>query len=168
MSPTTIQDNDNSNSNNQTNTIPSDITLLGGLDFTLDHCQVGGATDIAYTLGQAIDDTTNLRVYKHNPAQTNPDLQIQDITNLVNFNTSQDGYTTITYNLTDGGELDQDGQVNGTIVDPIYIGVLEGGGTLADTGFNVYALFALAAALLTSAVAIWRKSAKAPKRVSLR
>ncbi|MFN3866257.1 MAG: choice-of-anchor U domain-containing protein, partial [Demequina sp.] len=31
--------------------------------------------------------------------------------------------TTVTYTLTDGGELDEDGEVNGFIVDPVALAV---------------------------------------------
>jgi hypothetical protein len=71
---------------------------------------------------------------------------LTDITHQVTL-ANTNGKTVLSYEITDGGSLDEDSVANGTIVDPIYIGVIgDAGGSLANTGFNVYALFALAAA----------------------
>jgi hypothetical protein len=50
--------------------------------------------------------------------------------------------TVITYDLLDGGELDEDNTANGTLVDPIYVGVVDGAGLLADTGMNIWTVVA--------------------------
>lgn len=148
LSPTALGDNQ---------TVPDNITLLGGLDFTLDYCDEGSETDVIYTLGQKIDDTSALRVYKHNSVTD----ETQDITDLITFTTADDGNTTISYSLTDGGELDQDGIANGQIVDPIYVGMitsalsqLEGTGDtnsiggLASTGMNTTLLMGVGGVML--------------------
>jgi hypothetical protein len=149
----------------------SDITLLGGVAFSLDCTSTGGSADTSITLGTNYADTSNLRVYKR--SGTGP---LVDITRQVTIQ-NESGKTVIRYTLTDGGAWDEDSTANSTIVDPIYIGVVNGaatttpgatGGSLANTGFNVYAPLALAATLLASATAIWRKSVKVPKRVSFR
>ena len=148
------------------------ITLLGGIGFKLTCTGTGGTANMAVTLGVVYNDVSALRVYKR--SGTGP---LVDITKQVTIQ-NESGKTVIRYTLTDGGTWDQDGTANSTIVDPIYIGVVNGaatttpgatGGSLANTGFNVYVLLALAATLLLAgATAIWRKSVKAPKRVSSR
>ncbi len=50
----------------------------------------------------------------------------------------------LTYQITDGGILDQDGAVNGTVIDPVGLATT----TLADTGLNVKMLSAMTAGLL--------------------
>ena len=142
----------------------ANVTLLGGVGFSVDCTGAGKSADVSLALGTSHRDTSKLRAYKQSGAN------LVDITKQVTFtNKDVNGTmkTVVNYNLVDGGSLDEDGAANGTLVDPIFIGVVDGG-SLANTGFNVYALFALAAALLTSAAAIWRKGVKAPKRVSFR
>ena len=111
-------------------TAPNGITLLGGLDFTL-QCTTGATTTVTYTLGSQTDVGT-LHVYK-NIAGT-----LTDITSRVTIH-NQNNVTVISYALTDGAELDEDGTANGTIVDPIYIG-LASSSTLANTGQNSWAI----------------------------
>ncbi|NCU37479.1 LPXTG cell wall anchor domain-containing protein [Candidatus Saccharibacteria bacterium] len=87
--------------------------------------------------------------------------------------------TVASYNLVDGGEFDEDAAANGTIVDPVYIGVVAGasttttdpatvGGTLANTGVSTYLVTALAGLLIASAGLIWHKGFKIRKPVSFR
>lgn len=134
--------------------VTRDVTILGGLDFTL-RCTAAGTTTINYTLGSKAPDTSKLRVYKYNPS-TN---QTTDITAQVTF-TTVNNKTVLSYNLTDGGALDQDGTENGTIVDPIYIGVqgsLDGWG-LAETGVSTWWILGGAAVLIiTGALVIGRR-----------
>jgi len=128
-------------------TAPQDITILGGLGFTLD-CTTAATTTVSLTLGsQANPDT--LRVYK-DIAGTLTDITSQVI--LTNVN----GKTVITYNLTDGGSMDEDNTANGMIVDPIYIGVT-GDGELAATGVNVWMVAASALVAISSGLAILLK-----------
>lgn len=54
----------------------------------------------------------------------------------------------LTYQITDGGILDQDGAVNGTVIDPVGLATT----TLADTGLNVKMLSTVTAGLLALAV----------------
>lgn len=141
-------------------------TLVGGVGFTVGCTENGKATDVALSLGASYADTTKLRAYK----QTGSTLV--DITSHVTFtNKVVAGVTktVLSYNLVDGGEYDEDGVVNGTIVDPIFIGVVGGaGGSLANTGVNIYAVSGIAAVLLASAAVVGRKARQAPKRVSFR
>lgn len=122
---------------------PQGITMLGGLGFTLD-CTTAATTTVSLTLGsQANPDT--LRVYK-DIAGT-----LTDITSHMTFTTSN-GKTILTYNLTDGGAFDEDDAANGTIVDPIYIGVA-GSGELASTGINATMVVAVGVVTLAAGIA---------------
>ncbi len=113
-------------------TAPQDITILGGLGFTLD-CTNGATTAVTLTLGSQTD-LSKLRVYKDTAGA------LTDITSHMTF-TTNNGKTVLTYNLTDGGALDEDGAANGIIVDPIYIGTLsDAGEMLAATGSNLWLL----------------------------
>lgn len=56
----------------------------------------------------------------------------------------------LTYQITDGGILDQDGVVNGTVIDPVGLATT----TLADTGLNVKMLSAVTAGLLALAATV--------------
>ena len=138
--------------------VADDVTILGGLDFTL-GCTTAGSTTVRYTLGSLAPDTARLRVYKHNPA-TN---ETTDITSLVTF-TTVDGKTVLSYALTDGKDLDQDGQENGIIVDPVYIGIQEvaiptsptevKSKELAETGANMWLIAVGGAILLVGGVVV--------------
>jgi phage pi2 protein 07 len=149
----------------------SGITLLGGVAFSLDCTSTGGSADTSITLGTNYADTSNLRVYKR--SGTGP---LVDITRQVTIQ-NESGKTVIRYTLTDGGAWDEDSTANSTIVDPIYIGVVNGaatttpgatGGSLANTGLSVYLVTALAGTLLVSAGVVWRKGLKLGRRVSFR
>jgi hypothetical protein len=151
------------------------ITLLGGIGFALTCTGTGGTANTAVTLGATYNDVSALRVYKR--SGTGPLVDITKQVTIQNETVAGATKTVIRYNLVDGGSLDEDGTADGTITDPIYIGVVNGaatttpvatGGSLAETGFNVYAPLALAATLIASATVIWRKSVKVPKRVSFR
>ena len=65
---------------------------------------------------------------------------IKDITSLVNIENvsiAKGMRTVISYALTDGGSLDDDGVINGQISDPIYVTVSDDGKLLAATGVNI-------------------------------
>lgn len=58
---------------------------------------------------------------------------------------------TLTYSITDGGELDQDGVANGTIVDPVGLAVNQTG-TLAKTGRAIVIIMVGGAVLVVGAL----------------
>ena len=101
-----------------------DATVLGGLDFSLKCNNNGKDARVSLALSQLTDNektlqTDGLRVYK----QTK-DGKVTDITNQVQITDSMvdgENRTVLSYSLTDGGPLDDDGEVNGEIVDPIYL-----------------------------------------------
>ncbi len=131
-----------------TNTVvPSTVTVMGGLQFSL-LCGTGATTEVVYRLGQAVSAGSKLHVYKHSPT-TNT---VTDITGAVTITTDPSTHLpTITYQLVDGQAWDDDATTNGTIVDPIYIGVE---GTLASTGENTLQLAAAALAVVACGVAM--------------
>ena len=115
---------------------PSEVTILGGLEFSI-ACDNDGEAEVNYTLGNKVPDNTKLRIYKYNSVTQ----EMTDITAQVTISTI-DNKTVINYSLLDGGELDEDGTANGIIIDPIVIGYmgtlddLNQAGGLAETGVN--------------------------------
>ncbi len=128
----------------------STYTTLGGLDFTLSCTTPGEDANVSLSLASEVSDPTTVKVYKKTA-----DGIVTDITNQTTI-TNQAGKTTISYNLTDGGELDDDGTVNGTITDPIYLTVpLEGNeALLANTGASLWLYGGAAVALILAAIGL--------------
>jgi hypothetical protein len=60
----------------------------------------------------------------------------------------------LTYDITDGGVLDQDGEANGTIVDPVGLAAVEG---LAETGNGVLVVAHVTGLGLIGAMAVFRR-----------
>ena len=125
---------------------------LGGLDFTLSCTNPGSDASVSLALAAAVAEPGTDKVYKKTASGV---IDITDQTTVTN----QNGKTTISYNLTDGGELDDDETVNGTITDPNYVAVPSSdpivqndsttdGGELADTGTSLWLATAVAAAML--------------------
>ena len=142
---------------------------VASFTITCDHQppKVGYTTHVALTLSRRYDDTSRVTVAKVvNGAIT------EDITNRMNFGTTADGkYTTITYDVTDGGFGDEDGAVNGTITDPIAVYEAESSpianqankphgqhtSLLADTGQSILLIVLGAATLGGAGVWLMRK-----------
>lgn len=149
-------------------TNPDGVKLLGGIRFDLSCASAGGNAPMTVTLGSYIEDLSTLHVYKEkNGALT-------DITDQLTI-TNVDGETILEYTLVDGGDFDEDGAVNGVIVDPLYIGVdgdtttttttdgtdttaTGSGDGLASTGTSTY-LLAIAALGLIGGAVVLRKFA---------
>lgn len=109
-------------------TSPEGITILGGVGFTIES-PVGETVEVSYTLGGLVD-AADLRVYKRVGSS------LVEITNLVTISV-RDGKTVITYAVTDGGVLDEDGVANGVIVDPLYVGTVERAVVVAPAASSV-------------------------------
>ena len=121
------------------------VTLLGGLSFSLGCATPGGTAPLTVSLGTKYPDTSLLRVYKKDPSSA----ALVDITSQVAITNNQN--TTISYTLMDGGAFDEDKTVNGTIVDPIYIGLATtpaAPSNLAVTGMGMWSLLVTGASLL--------------------
>lgn len=128
----------------------STYTTLGGLDFTLSCTEPGKDAKVSLSLASEVSDPTTVKIYKKTA-----DGKVTDITNQTTI-TNQAGKTTISYSLTDGGALDDDGTVNGAITDPIYVTVpLEGNqALLADTGASLWLYGGAAAVLILAAIGL--------------
>ena len=119
----------------------------------------GGSADATVALNAYYADTTKVRVYK----TTTTPKELVDVTNQVvikNEVINGKMVTTISYTLQDGQDFDEDKLANGTIVDPLYIGVeantpaSPAGGSLASTGMNIVVAIATAAGLVAAAVIV--------------
>ena len=117
----------------------------------------GGSADATVALNAYYADTTKVRVYK----TTTTPKELVDVTNQVvikNEVINGKMVTTISYTLQDGQDFDEDELANGTIVDPLYIGVeantpaSPAGGNLASTGMNILVATAAVAGLVATAV----------------
>lgn len=108
------------------------ITMFGGIDFQIDCVPpIRGKAMIIVTLGEAYQYPLKLRAYKiKNGALASMADKVQFRTNV------KDGkmITTLSYSVTDGGMLDDDGSANNSIRDPIYIGTYPNTTVLANTG----------------------------------
>lgn len=119
----------------------------------------GGNADATVALNAYYADTTKVRVYK----TTTTPKELVDVTDQVvikNEVINGKMVTTISYTLQDGRDFDEDKLANGTIVDPLYIGVeantpaSPAGGSLASTGMNIVVAIATAAGLVATAVIV--------------
>lgn len=158
----------------------SRVRIVGGIAFNLSCAKPATSSDISLHLSRKVDDIAGLRVYKRRGQSTS----LEDITQKVTVkHETVDGreIATISYRAVDGADYDEDGTVNGVIVDPIYVGVVSAGGAasqdgvsapaasgegtsqnktttpqaiLADTGAPVIALLLGASALLTGGIVL--------------
>ena len=123
----------------------------------------GGSADATVALNAYYADTTKVRVYK-TTATPNELVDVTDQVVIKNEVINGKMVTTISYTLQDGQDFDEDKLANGTIVDPLYIGVEANtptspatdvaGGTLASTGMNIVVAIATAAGLVATAVIV--------------
>ena len=139
----TIQTEDSLATQDSDNNYP-----LGLFNYRLENITPGSTKEITIVLDQQYDPsnwtwrkynaTTN--TYTDLPASANPQYQT--------INIDGNTVTTFTYNVTDGGALDEDGLANGVIIDPVGPSlstedIAEGGNstgdqdTLAQTGLNI-------------------------------
>ncbi|MBP9738615.1 hypothetical protein KBD20_02920 [Candidatus Saccharibacteria bacterium] len=116
--------------------------------FTMTGCDVGGTTTMRL-LFTGDFDITNVVLRKYNSVTKS----FKTIENAVITETTLNDLPAIDvrYQITDGGELDQDGVANGTIVDPVGLGSSASAGVLAETGSNTQLLTAMAIASTSTA-----------------
>jgi len=138
--------------------LDSGYTTLGGLDFTLSCATPGEEATVSLSLAGQVSDPSTAKVYKKTAAGTITDITDQTVI------TNQSGRTTISYSLTDGGALDDDGIVNGTIVDPIYVTVpTESNQTLlASTGASLWSVAAAGMTLTLVGVVLAGRLSRRP------
>lgn len=119
-------------------------------------------------------DTSTWKYRKYNSKTK----QYSDMTSYVTYGTAtinNKQVTTISYTLTDGGPLDEDGTVNGTIVDPAGPAIATATSApveevssestvapvkdaLANTGYNIIALAGVSAAVVVAGVVLYRRN----------
>ena len=124
---------------------PASVSLYGGVGFSLSCTSSGETATVSVALNNDSSDATaslpaitssnlaNLRAYKSQGGT------LTDITDQATFALGAGNTVLVSYQLVDGGELDEDGVANGIIVDPVYIGYYlgddtSGSGSLAETG----------------------------------
>lgn len=93
---------------------------VGLTDFELECDEAGNKTTVEIIYYDTLDQS-NLKYYKY------ADNAHVDITSKVNITQEQIGseqVTKVVYEIEDGGELDNDGMVNGAILDPAGLGIL--------------------------------------------
>lgn len=91
----------------------------GLVGFTLESCEEGGTAHVylAFTGGSTLDPQAVV-VRKYN-TNTNTYTTLTSENSNLEVSRTTLGSLRIEYDITDGGELDQDGVANGTIVDPV-------------------------------------------------
>ena len=133
----------------------------GLMNFTLTGCAVGGTETITqYHYGLAYSSLDQLVLRKYNST----DASYTTITSAVFTEQIIGGLTAlvVTYQVTDGGPLDQDGTANGTIVDPA--GPAVGVDVLAATGVGAYATPLIGAMLIAAVLQLTRITKLAARR----
>lgn len=135
-------------------------SLQGVLSFTVDCDSPGQTAQVKLYLDKQYD-YSNWKVNKHS-ADLSESLDITSRATFANETLGGRNVTTLRYDVTDGGDLDEDGVANGTIVDPI--GIVAGaatdspapgaggtGGELSNTGMSIIAVLTATAAVLVAA-----------------
>lgn len=119
------------------------------ISFTLEGCTVGGSATVTLVF-EGIDPSQSYVARKFNPVNgTFTTISGADISA-----TTFGGQpaTQLRYTIIDGGELDLDGEANGTIVDPVGLGLqvsgTNAGGLLASTGTGLLTAQVLAVLLV--------------------
>jgi hypothetical protein len=137
---------------------------LGLVDFCLDV--VTGSTNTVSLTFETDLAPEQVTPRKYNPTTqtyTNvPDAEITEIT--LNGNPA----LKLTYDITDGGDLDDDGLANGTILDPVGLAIDAAAtttntsdtdtDTLAETGESAEMMAVLAVSVICLAIALRRRS----------
>ena len=137
------------------------MTLIGGIAFNINCVSPGGSSAADIVLDANYADLARLRAYKSDGSTL---LDITDQVVIHNQEVDGEIHTQISYSLADGGAFDEDGIVNGTIVDPIYIGLMnedlapspvgEDDKLLADTGMDIRISMVTAVSMLVGSVVL--------------
>ena len=133
--------------------------ILGAWSFALTCDNPGQSSQIEILLDKQYD-TAGWRVAKVNTGLTTS----RDITTQVTIANKVLGaqtFTSLSYTVTDGGALDEDGAVNGIIVDPVAVLGAEdevATGSLSNTGESMYVYAGVAAAMVVVATTaiVWK------------
>ncbi|TXG77294.1 hypothetical protein E6P97_01815 [Patescibacteria group bacterium] len=142
----------------------------GLVNYTLTDCGVGGSATVTLVF-EDVDPDGEYVARKLNSA-TGTYTTISGATISATTVSGQPA-TQLRYVVTDGGELDMDGEANGTIVDPVGLGVLgatdggaegsAGGGNLADSGAMIVGIIGAAVVVIGGAALTMRGGHKKRK-----
>lgn len=121
----------------------------GLMNFTVQGCGAPGYTTTVTQYYYGLTGT-NFVLRKYNP-NTKKYSTVSGAT-VSHVTIGGQAVTKVTYKVTDGGELDQDGTVNGTIVDPAGLAAP----TLVDSGTNVALSSGIATLLAAAAIVVTR------------
>ena len=108
--------------------------------------------------------TTTVKLYYYNVTKDNLvarkfDTNTNTYSNIPDATISQttidsQTVTVLSYQITDGGELDMDKEVNGEFIDPAGLALADQTGALADTGLNAQIVILVAVTLTTTGAAL--------------
>ena len=134
-------------------TIPSDGTLnqpAGLTSFQFDTTQ--GNTETITLYYDLPGEPSDYQARKYNTT----DKAFTDIDNASITRTTYQGSSVLalTYDITDGGVLDQDNEANGTIVDPVGLATATNDSELSDTGQNTILLTLSSITLIIASITI--------------
>lgn len=148
---TTCSSFDNSSVTKESSLVVQDAGYnypAGFAGFTLSGCGAGATTTVTINfVGDFNIDDVSLRKYNPEDKSFATIVGASKTANTINDMPSVE----FTYSITDGGELDQDGIANGTIVDPVGLAVVQvsaASSDLASTGHNVSLILSIAVGLM--------------------
>lgn len=119
----------------------------GLMDFTVQGCGANGFTTTVTQYYYGLD-SANFVLRKYNP--TTKAYTTVDGATITHAVIGGQNVVKVSYQVTDGGPLDEDGAANGTIVDPA--GLATAVATLTNTGANIALTTTLSGALIAAAV----------------
>ena len=127
---------------------------LGMLDFSL-GCLTNGATATVTLYYYTNDGLEGYSARKYNPPTG--EYSTLEGASITEVTLGGKHALKVTYQITDGGELDADGAANGTIVDPV--GLAKATEALAESGRAQYVYALASVVLLTAAFVLFRRQA---------
>ena len=135
---------------------PQGVNIYGGIGFSLECATGQQAATVTLSFGNLIGDNqritdsdlSSLRAYKSQGDK------LTDMTDRVSFTLTSQDTIQASYGLVDGGDLDEDGKVNGLIIDPVYIGIESSKpAQLADTGSSLFIILIVATIITVTGMA---------------
>lgn len=139
----------------------STTSVQGVWSFTIDCDSPGQTAQVKLYLDKQYD-FSNWKVNKYS-TDLSESVDITSRATFANETLGSRSVTTLRYDITDGGYLDEDGVANGTIVDPLGIvagaatiddpaaGTGDTGGELSNTGVSIFAVLSAAVAVVVAA-----------------
>ena len=98
----------------------TNLQTIVGFEFTSTCVRNGKSATVSVDLGREVANRASLKVMKMQHDGTL--IDITPTTTIDTRKTNNVAHTFVTYSVVDGGMNDQDGLVNGTLADPVFIG----------------------------------------------